>query len=255
MVLRIYWILIAVAIIGGIIDAIFRAEQKKADYHGSQKYVNIIDNIVKAIDFLENCYIGLFIIYNVFVLGYCIVEKHFFFMITPSAFLLFIIFIIISEKIEAFSFLTEIIAIIAITVWFCYTLIFSMLVIDTPINEKDVENKADLVNTIDILEFTQAPYNNITGRRYYIKSAPSSAYYYEVRTENGGTTTKVIDGSNSYVEKFESDEYMSNPHIDVYRNYTIEHYKTWYGNEVTKEASSSYSYYIYTPVNSMFYEE
>lgn len=130
-----------------------------------------------------------------------------------------------------------------------------MLVFDTPINEKEVQNKVDLVNTIDILEFTQAPYNNITGRRYYIKSAPSSAYYYEVRTENGGTTTKVIDGSNSYVEKFESDEYTDNPHIDVYRNYTIEHYKTWYGNEVTKEASSSYSYYIYTPVNSMFYEE
>lgn len=255
MVLRIYWIFIAVAIIGLIVGWIFELEQKKLDFYGSKKYLNIINNIVNAINSLEACYMILFIIYNIFVVGYCIVERHLFFMIIPVSFLLFVIFILINEKVKEFNFLTEGIAFIFIAIWLIYGVLFSMFAIDTPINEKEVENKTDLVNTIDILEFTQAPYNNITGRRYYIKSAPSSAYYYEVRTENGGTTTKVIDGSNSYVEKFESDEYMDNPHIDVYRNYTIEHYKTWYGNEVTKEATSSYSYYIYTPVNSMFYEE
>lgn len=255
MVLRIYLIFILVVIVGLILDSIFETEQGKRKGSLNQKYIRFIDNVLKVINFLGNCWIALFIVYNFFVIGYCIIGQHWFFMIMPILFMIAVMFFVINEKIEAFGFLTEGLVYTFLIIWIFYMALFSLFHIDTPINEKEVTNKSELVNTIEILEFTQAPYNSITGRRYYIKSAPSSAYYYEVRTENGGTTTKVIDGSNSYVEKFESDEYVDNPHIDVYRNYTIEHYITWFGNEVTKEGNSSYSYYIYTPVNSMFYEE
>ncbi len=153
------------------------------------------------------------------------------------------------------DFLTEGIAFVFLLLWLVYTVFFSLFAIDSPIKEAEVTHKSEYVETIDILEFKQVPYTNITGRRYYIKSSPNSAYYYEVITENGGTTTKSIDGANNYVEKFESDEYIDNPHIEVYRNYDVSYYITWYGNEVTKEENSSYSYYIYMPNDSMFYEE
>ncbi len=255
MVLRIYLIFIAVGLVGLVLESVFESEQERRQIYCGEKYIKFINNTIKVLSIFENCFYVLFTMYNVFVFFYCIAEKHWLFMIMSSLLLLFVIFTFINNKVEAFRFLTDGLAFGLFIIWLFYTAIFSLFVVDTPINEKEVTNKSDLVNTIDILEFTQAPYNNITGRRYYVKSAPSSAYYYEVRTENGGTTTKVIDGSSNYVEKFESDEYLDNPHIDIYRNYTIEHYITWYGNEVTKEGNSSYSYYIYTPENSMFYEK
>lgn len=252
MVLRIYWILIAIGIIGLIIVAIFQKEDEKGGFN--PKYVKFIDNAIKICDFFVIAFAVIFVLYNLFVVGYCIAENHYFFIVIPCLFLMCSIFGVLSEKVRAFDFLTNILWGIFFACWLIYLVMFSLVVFETPIKENDITQNCDLVNTIDILEFTQTPYNNITGARYYIKSAPSNAYYYEIRTDNGGTTTKVIDGSSNYVEKFVSDEYINNPHIDVYRNYTIEHYISWYGNEVTKETSSSYSYFIYIPENSIFCE-
>lgn len=253
MVLRIYWILIVTGIIGFIISAIFKREDKNRGV--SKRYSQFIDNAVNVCDYFMMAFCAVFILYNVFTFGYCIIENHKYFCIMPTFFLLFLIFLIITDKVKAFDFLTEIISGIFCVCWMVYLVLFSLFVAGTPMKEIEVTEKYDLVETIDIVEFTQAPYNNITGGRYYIKSSPSSAYYYEVRTQNGGTTTKVIDGSCNYVEKIESEEYTDNPHIEVYRSYRIEHYISWYGNEVTEESSSSYSYFIYMPENSIFYEQ
>lgn len=255
MVLRIYLIMILTMLVVMAVGTIFESEQKRRSGCGKKRYIKFINSAVKILDFIGSSIIALFGLYNVFTLIYAIVGKHWYFMGIPILFLLFTLFYFISEHFEILDFLTEGLALIFLFLWMVYMAFFVMLAIGRPINGEEVTNKSDLVENIDILEFKQVPYTTIEGRRYYIKSAPDSAYYYEVRTANGGTTTKVIDGSKNYVEKFESDEYIDNPHIEVYRNYTISHYISWYGNEVTEEKSSSYSYYIYMPKNSMFYEE
>lgn len=255
MVLRFYWIIIFCMIIGMFVIAIFESEQKRREHRAGKKYMNFINTTVEGLNFLGYNVLALFVIYNVFMVIYSIVEKHLFFMVIPILFLLFGLFCFINEHVEKMDFLTEGISVVFLFLWLVYTAFFSLFAIDRPIKEAEVAHKCDFVQTIDILEFKQVPYNSITGRRYYIKSSPDSAYYYEVRTEKGGTTTKVIDGANNYVEKFESDEYIDNPHIEVYKNYDVSYYITWYGNEVTKEENISYSYYIYMPSDSMFYEE
>lgn len=254
MVLRIYVILVALGIVGCFVNWIIEAEAEKRCFE-SKKYLNALRKILENFDKLEKVYCAIIILYNVFILIYSIIYSHYFFMISSILFLLGVLFIFISKKFKFFDFLTNGIGFILLMLCIFYTALFCMFNIDSPIDGENITEHVDLVQTIDILEFKQAPYSNITGGRYYIKSSPNSAYYYEVATENGGTTTKVIDGSSSYVEKFESDEYIDNPHIEVYRVYTITQYTSWYGNKVTKEKSSQYKYYIYTPVNAMFYEE
>ena len=255
MVLRFYWILIFIFIIGLAIHSIFELEEERRKYSSGKKYKNFINTTLEILNFIGDNFIAFFSLYNVFMIVYSVAEKHYLFMIIPILFLLFILFLFINQKVEKMDFLTEGIAFVFLLLWLVYTVFFSLFAIDSPIKEAEVTHKSEYVETIDILEFKQVPYTNITGRRNYIKSSPNSAYYYEVITENGGTTTKSIDGANNYVEKFESDEYIDNPHIEVYRNYDVSYYITWYGNEVTKEENSSYSYYIYMPNDSMFYEE
>lgn len=257
MVLRTYLIFLVVGIIGYVVYYILdtEAEEERNELFTRKKYLKVIETVLKVLDFLTIVFFVIFCIYNVFVIYYCITEKHFYFIYIPILFLCAVLFISINEHVKSFNFLTQAIGVICIGLWVFYTGIFSLLAIERPLNGENVTDHQDLVETINILEFKQAPYNSVTGGRYYVKSSPNSAYYYEVRTERGGTTTKCIDGSNSYVEKFESNEYIDNPHIEVYRTYTITQYTSWYGNEVTEEKNSRYMYYIYIPEDSTFYEE
>lgn len=114
-----------------------------------------------------------------------------------------------------------------------------------------IEEYSKYSYTIEIEELTEVPYTNITGEMYYIRSEPSLAYYYDIRTENGNTTTKVIDGNEYYVEKDEDDKYLENPHIDVYE--VVKKYYTW-GDE-QKEDVLNYYYIICVPENSIYYEK
>lgn len=105
--------------------------------------------------------------------------------------------------------------------------------------------------SIEIVEMEEIPYTNVSGTRWYIRSAPSIAYYYDVVTENGNQTTKILDGYEYYVEKDEDDKYIDNPHIEVYE--IIKEYTNLYGKE--KEEHVTYEYTICVPKNSIYYEQ
>lgn len=105
--------------------------------------------------------------------------------------------------------------------------------------------------SIEIVEMEKVPYTNISGSKCYIKSAPSIAYYYDVVTEKGNQTTKILDGTEYYVEKDEDNKYIDNPHIEVYE--IVRKYTNLYGKE--KEDFVTYEYIICVPENSIYYEE
>lgn len=104
--------------------------------------------------------------------------------------------------------------------------------------------------SIEIVELEEIPYTNVSGNRWYIKSAPSIAYYYDVLTESGNKTTKILDGNQYYVEKDEDNKYIDNPHIEVYE--IVNKYINLYGKE--KEDVVTYEYTICVPENSIYYE-
>ncbi len=105
------------------------------------------------------------------------------------------------------------------------------------------------VNTINIIELQKVPYTNVSGSRYYIRSEPSLAYYYDIEITEGRKTAKVIDGHKDYVERCENDIYKDNPHIDVYE--VVEKYTNAYGTEI--ETFKNYAYYIYIPKDSTYF--
>lgn len=255
MILRIYATLFFGGIIGLIIFWILRYEVLRRDKSLPHKYLKVIGSITDIICKIGIGYFAVMCAYNVFFLIYCIIENHYLAIIIPISFLLTVLFEILSKNFKYFDFVTEMLAIFCGIAFFFFSIMLLLMGLIQPLGEEKITENVELVQTIDILEFKQVPYSNITGSRYYIKSAPDSAYYYEIATDNGGTTTKVIDGSVNYVEKHESNEYMDNPHIEVYRVSTVSQYKTWYGKDVTEEKNVHYNYYIYTPENSMFYEE
>ena len=106
--------------------------------------------------------------------------------------------------------------------------------------------------SIDILEIKEVEYVNVHGGGWYICSTPSNAYYYEVSTNNGNTTTKVLDGYSHYVEKDEDDKYLSNPHIEVY--YIMQEYYNMYTMETHTEVVGE-NYIICVPENAIYYYE
>lgn len=255
MVLRWYLILLAIGFIGMIIIHITEKEEKERGKFSSRQHLKFLGKLPDLLNVLEEIYIVIMmVIYPIFMIVYCIIAHHFFFMGIPILELLMVIFYIMNIKIKSFNFVTEFFAGFFWVIWAVYTFLFCIANIDTPLGEEKITQNKEITQTIDIVEFTQVPYNNITGRRYYIKSATENAYYYEVRTEKGGTTTKSIDGSKYYVEKFISNKYINNPHIDIEKLTTISEYTNWYGNNVTEE-NVEYKYYIYIPEDATFYEQ
>ena len=246
MVLRIYGISSLIFIAIAIIYAVFECEVFKRPRQTTKKLFSIILKILIV-------YAVLFTIYLIFMIIYGITNgdsfKKICFLIPALSFILFDIFILLEIIFERFDFLFSTINIIAFVIWVCSSILLCFSIGPAPYSaEKSIEKMH--IETISILEFKEVPYTNVSGNRCYIKSTPSCAYYYEVATENNGTTTKEIDGLKNYVEKHESAEYSSNPHIDVYN--VIETYIDWYDNEHKKVVSKEY--FIYIPENSIFHE-
>lgn len=246
MILRLYSISCCILVLIVGIFFIFSIEKSKRPYG----VINTLYTVIKKIIIV---YVGLFTIYLIFMIIYGITNgdsfKKICFLIPALSFILFDIFILLEIIFERFDFLFSTINIIAFVIWVCSSILLCFSIGPEPYSaEKSIEKMH--IETISILEFKEVPYTNVSGNRCYIKSTPSCAYYYEVATENNGTTTKEIDGLKNYVEKHESAEYSSNPHIDVYN--VIETYIDWYDNEHKKVVSKEY--FIYIPENSIFHE-
>ena len=252
MVLRWYLILLAIGFIGIVIICII--EQEKGGPFEERKNLAFLGKFLNSVDVLIWIYGAIKIIYIVCMILYCIIEHHFIFMGIPILEILAVIFIVMSYKIKAFNSVTDFFGMVFFAVWLLYILFFCMSNDNTPLGEEKITQNKEIVQTINIVEFTQAPYNKITGSRYYIKSSPENVYYYEIITERGGTTTQIIDGSNYYVEKFANNKYINNPHIDIEKVTTTSEYTNWFGNNVTEE-NVEYKYYIYIPEDATFYEQ
>ena len=246
MVLRIYGILSLIFIAIAIIYAVFEYEVFKRPRQTTKKLFSIIVKILIV-------YAVLFTIYLIFMIIYGITNgdsfKKICFLIPACSFIVFEFFLLLEHRFEVFDFIFNKLSFISILIW-AFSSILLCLNFGTEPNSAEISVEKMHIETINILEFKEVPYTNVSGNRCYIKSTPSCAYYYEVATENNGTTTKVIDGLNNYVEKHESAEYTDNPHIEVYD--VIEVYTDWYNIEHEKVVSKEY--YIYIPENSIFYE-
>lgn len=199
----------------------------------------------------------IFWVYNIIV--YCIYKNINNFTINVLTILyiaggiLFIVFILLDYFTEEMTGIELGLGILTMFVGGLY-LLFAIFLSLENINEQElytIEEYAKYSYTIEIEELTEVPYTNITGGMFYIRSEPSLAYYYDVRTENGNTTTKVIDGNKYYVEKDEDDKYLENPHIEVYE--FVRKYYTW-GDE-QKEKVLTYYYVICVPENSIYYQK
>lgn len=247
MLLLIYAILMFAMLINMGLEEIFRNEKEKSK--GKIRYIKVLDKFIWIFEKLYVISLRLFEIYCIFIFIYGIFINNWLFCIISASFL-------ISDLLricENFIYFHDIIkksSIISIFIW----IINSVFIIFVGMFSGTVtDDNAEKIRTIDILEFKQSEYTSIEGGRYYIKSTPSNAYYYEVRTEKGGTTTKTIDGSSNYVEKYEDNKYIKNPHIDVYK--VKRYYINWYGFKMKMpESSSYYQYYIYIPEDGTFYE-
>ena len=246
MILRIYLILCLIFFAIFVVYEIFAFEVFKRPKKTTKKLFSIIEKILIV-------YAALFTIYLIFMIIYGITNEDSFkkicFLIPALSFIIFEIFLLLEEKFEVFDFLFKILFIISCIIW-GFSSFLLCLNIGTEPYSAEISVEKMHIETINILEFKEVPYTNVSGNRCYIKSTPSCAYYYEVATENNGTTTKVIDGLNNYVEKHESAEYTDNPHIEVYD--VIEVYTDWYNTEHKERVSKEY--YLFIPENSVFYQ-
>lgn len=199
--------------------------------------------------------IGLFFIYNIFV-AICLPSGLKWGAITFIAMCIFAIITflipIIQEKynssvLELISGLTLILTVISI---FIYLMWIMNLAFGSDSEMPGTIEKRYEKDTIEIVEMEQVPYANTSGNRWYIRSAPSFAYYYKVRTKSGNTTTKVLDGSRYYIEEDVDNQYQDNPHIEVMD--TVEKYQTIYGKE--KERIAKREYIICVPEDGIYYE-
>lgn len=150
------------------------------------------------------------------------------------------------EILQWFPIITAVFTAVAIVVY----LLFLIFLWDEDVAMPGTIEKTYRNVTIEIIEMEQVPYTNTSGSRYYIRSAPSFAYYYKIRTKNGNRTTKVLDGSKYYIEEDVDNQYQDNPHIEVCD--TIEKYQTVFGEE--KERLAKREYVICVPENGIYYE-
>lgn len=253
MVLRIYFVFIVTAFIISVLEICFTIENELRHNKNMEKVLNVIDSILAK-------YVIIFLIYNIFMFFYGIINQAFSFLALPILFLAFILFSFLFDKYECFNFVTGTLSVISLI--FCLVMCFAGFFV--PFGKTNFDEKESYLKTINILEFKQVPYTNVAASKsnvkgvvhFYIKSTPENAYYYEIATKNGGTTTKVIDGSSNYVEKYESDDYINNPHIDVYKVEKFESAKNWYGFIIENNYNyyNYYNYYIFIPQKSVFYE-
>lgn len=244
---RIYGILAFALIIVYAIYKLFDSELKRVkDNRYSNQEKSRYEKVIEKI-----CYIFKCILVFLFI-AFCICNILVIFLyesipikVLGISFAILTIFKIIVKYIDNFEYLSLIILVVAMII---YAFLFLFVVI-FPTFTISGEAYSQYSHTISILEMKEVPYANVHGGHCYIRTSPSLAYYYDISTEKG-STTKVIDGYNHYVEKIESDEYLGNPHIDVY--HTICKDETFFYGEISRKTGTSY--YIYVPENGILYD-
>lgn len=236
-----------------IIASIFGWQQEwcnKWSYKGTEKYkkgINTIADIMYVIVFIAMI---IFVILNIVFIIYGIIKNTTCFIIIGG---LFIIFMIGCLIIDQNNLIASWICALVLFIYLCY--IFILFVVCVNIHTQDLGTVVRKVNTIDIIELQKVPYTNVSGTRFYIRSEPSLAYYYDIVTDNGGTTTEVIDGNNNYVERFEDDIYKENPHIDVFEVVEKKIFTDIYFRETEYENLIRCEYYIYIPKNGIYFDD
>lgn len=249
MVLNFFTVALIMLIIVACISASFDSEQKRCNrdsYIETNKYKNAIRKIDEIMDTILYSSIIIFCISNIVMFICGIITKNVFFIIVSVMFAITAIFYLLNKYTHKFSEVTEG---IYFMISFLYSLILAFFLLFQVIAMQNVRTDVRKVDTINILELQAVPYTNVSGTRYYIRSEPSLAYYYDIATDNGGSTTKVIDGYNNYVERCEDDIYKENPHIDVFE--VVQKYTTGYGYE--GENIINYKYYIYIPKGGTYF--
>lgn len=250
MVLNFFTGVVVMLMIVGLVTAIFDSEKKRCNkfyYTGTEKYKNAINKIADImIHKILGIAIIIFCIINIIIFIYAIVTKNVLFIIISIMFMITFVFYLIFEYTDKFETITEIIFCILAAAYMCSMIFFFLF---QAIAMQNITTDVRKVDTIKILELKEVPYTNVSGTRYYIRSEPSLAYYYDIATDNGGSTTKVIDGYNNYVERCEDDIYKEDPHIDVLE--VVQKYTTGYGHE--GENIIKYEYYIYIPKGGTYF--
>lgn len=252
-VLRFFTVVIIMLIVVKIINSIFNSEQKRCNdkwYEGTEKYKNAINKIANIMAVILKAAIVTFIISNIVILIYGIINKYVIFIIASVMFFIVLLFNVLIEHTDKFPDIVAGSYMITVGLYtiFMVVFFFTFQALGTVGMQND-RIESIKVNTINIIELQKVPYTNVSGSRYYIRSEPSLAYYYDIETAEGRKTTKVIDGHKDYVERCEDDIYKDNPHIDVY--VVVEKYTNAYGIEI--ETFKNYAYYIYIPKDSTYF--
>lgn len=255
MILLIYVIIIVTIWLNECLNEIFEDEKKQYNHvYGKERYNKMLDKLICICGKLRITIIALLTIYCIFMLIYSIITKNWIIGIISVLYFILVLFIILNKYSIYFIDVTEWCEKISFYLWLFVTIGISTLGIFFTPGDSTIKENIEKIETINILEFKQSEYNSITGNRYYIKSSPSNAYYYEVRTNDGGTTTKTIDGTTNYIEKYEDNKYVENPHIDVFKVERCKISTNLYGFKMNHPEPSYYKYYIYIPEDSTFYE-
>lgn len=266
MVTKIYIILIIAIVIFIIFSIFLNTEKEETEDEKYEKIIQKVGNINKKIIILLCIlFYGInFYIYKTKFWGRGEV------IILPLSIIIgvptFIVVLVVGYILENIKFkyfesikkaiikLLTIFGIIILGLGICIFLLFcTWLLLDSKTSaqygEKDTYKEYNY--SIEIKEIDKVPYTNVTSSRFYIRSSPSVAYYYDVTTKSGNQTTKILDGNKYYVEKDEDDKYIDNPHIEVYN--IINRYTNVYGKEI--EEFVTYEYIICVPENSIYYEK
>lgn len=244
MVMKIYAVWVVAIIVSWILTYIFKELAKLID--NNKRYKNILNKFY----YIPIGLMILFFPYNIYTLvinlDFCISFISVLYIIFSICSILTILlnFIDIFEEI---FFISYGISILTLVIHLLFTGIY--LTGMSPI-EIDSQKHSEYSYTIDILNMKEVPYTNVSGGRYYIKSVPSGSYYYDVKTENGNTITKVIDGYNHYVEKDMDNKYRNNPHIDVYQ--VVNTFYDVYGRKKSTIVNETYT--ICVPEDTIYYE-
>ncbi len=253
----IYWIGFVIVLVLLGLFLIFKNEYKRSKKNS--KYKQVIGILCKIFRVLFFVSLVAFYGYNIYLL---VAMRYDISLIILS--LSFIVFIpslgicvlLFSQEWKyfdiirsSFSFILGLISVVSSCLYmFCILMIFLSSPYYTNIDEKYTQYGY----SIDILKIKEVEYVNVHGGGWYICSTPSNAYYYEVSTNNGNTTTKVLDGYSHYVEKDEDDKYIDNPHIEVI--YTMQEYYNMYTMKTYTKVVGE-NYIICVPENAIYYYE
>ncbi len=255
--LAIYWIGFVVIVLLFALTKIFDHEDECIKYKPvSEKYRNAI----KVLD--EVCYrlfvlcMVIYFFYNIYMLTlrYSIITQ-----MASLSFIVFFSFLFLESILEdkeweyfnsVKDFIQGLLVILSLVGFVAYLgMICFFMMSGTHWSGRETDRYEEYAYSIDILEMREVPYTNTYG--WYVRSNPSNAYYYDVVNENGNITTEVIDGHEYYVERDEDNNYISNPHIEVY--YAIQPCYNIYTMKTFEDVVNK-RYVICIPEDSIYYE-